>query len=53
MHIIENGVGWKSGVGCNKCELNVYFFKNGVNVSHGIKGSTRAIREAWNRRANP
>jgi len=52
-YIIQEGSRWNSGMGC-KCGVEVYFFKNGVNVSHGA-GSTLAeqkeILARWNHRA--
>ena len=49
--IIKHGLVWKSGVRCDNCETIVYFYKNGVNVSHGRKGSAATITRAYNRRA--
>ena len=48
--IIKNGAGWASGIECKGCELNIYFFKNGINVGHTSKGSPEDIIKAWNRR---
>ena len=48
--IIKNGAGWKSGVECNNCELDIYFFKDGVNIGHTSKGSVKDIVKAWNKR---
>jgi hypothetical protein len=41
---------WYKGVTCKKCNLEIYFFKNCVNVGHGVEDGRLNISECWNRR---
>ena len=55
VYIFDDGADWNKGIACKKCELNIYFFKKGWNVSSGRIGSGLedkiAIAECWNRLA--
>jgi hypothetical protein len=56
VYVFDDGANWNKGVGCKKCEMNIYFFKNGTNVSKGNQflcglKDKKAIAERWNRRA--
>ena len=55
LRFINDGADWNKGVECRKCGMNVYFFKDGWNVSTGTIGQwledKKAIAERWNTRA--
>jgi len=47
-----NDAGWNKGVECRKCTHEIYFFKRGVNVTHGPNVDQKAeIAKRWNKRA--